>query len=434
MKKLFVLLFIISISKGFSQTYSFVLAYSAQGSFCNYGAHGGYIKADNESIYDGVTYGSSYPSNFNNRAFTLKKNYASFEFMLNDGCGSNCNDKQTYTLMNLIKARTATLWGCSATQRFAIDNFMPNVSIKNLDTANPNEICAGFQLGLAAFPTELLPNNAPDFPEEVYHWVYSLDNKQSWIEVPKYIDGYRTNDIATTTFSIQQLLGNNHINYFNKTIYFRLAYGNTASLAITYSPCAPIAKNVTYTPPKCNDDSIEKIEVFFDRNLIPNQEDLSLIYVANSNPAKATIHFQNTALVTSFVLDPASNLYKYTFNNPGTLENGETYNVKYQARKNGSNAGSLQSTDTSFKYVNPEKLLFTITDQQNPSCTGGNDGFIEITITSGTAPFHFYKDEDEVSAELINGKYYLKNLQAKNYNIKVTDAQNCIDKSANDPI
>ena len=103
MKRFFVLLFFIFISKSFSQTYSFVLSYSAQGSFCSSGAHGGYIKGDNVSIYDGVTYGSSYPSNFNNRAFTLKTNYTAFEFMLNDGCGSNCNDKQTYSLMNLIK-------------------------------------------------------------------------------------------------------------------------------------------------------------------------------------------------------------------------------------------------------------------------------------------------------------------------------------------
>lgn len=72
MKKIFILLFLISIPKSFAQTYSFVLAYSAQGTLCNYGAHGAYMKADNVSIYDGVTYGT-YPANFNNRAFTLKK-------------------------------------------------------------------------------------------------------------------------------------------------------------------------------------------------------------------------------------------------------------------------------------------------------------------------------------------------------------------------
>lgn len=430
MKRLFLLLFIISISKGFSQTYSFVLSYSAQGSFCSTGSHGGYIKADNVSIYDGVTYGSSYPSNFNNRAFTIKKNYASFEFMLNDGCGSNCNDKQTYSLMNLIKARYVTLWGCNATQRFAIDNFIPNVFIKNLDTANPGEICAGYQLGLAAFPTELLPNNAPDFPAEVYHWVYSLDNQQTWIEVPTFINGLRTNDIPNTTFSIQQILGDNHINYFNKIIYFKLAYGNAGPLAIKYSPCAPIAENVVYTAPKCNDDDIEKIEVFFDRNFVPG-EDFSTIYVVNSNPLKATIHFQ-TYNITTLILDAATNKYKYTFTNPGKLEMGEFYGVKYQGRKNGNNTGSLPSTSAPFQYSNPQKLSFNISNQQDPNCVGSNDGFIEITITSGTAPFHFYKDDSEIYPESSGGKYYIRNLNTKDYSIKVTDAAGCIDKNAND--
>lgn len=430
MKRFFVLLFFIFISKSFSQTYSFVLSYSAQGSFCSSGAHGGYIKGDNVSIYDGVTYGSSYPSNFNNRAFTLKTNYTAFEFMLNDGCGSNCNDKQTYSLMNLIKARYVTLWGCNATQRFAIDNFVPNVSIKNIDTSNPSVICAGFQLGLAAFPTELLPNNAPDFPAEVYHWIYSLDNKQTWIQVPQYINGEKTNDRPTTNFSIQQLLGDNHINYFNKTIYFNLAYGNATSLAIKYSPCAPIAENVVYTPPKCNDDNIEKIDVFFDRNFVPG-EDFSTIYVVNSNPLKGTIHFQNYN-INSLALDPRINKYKYTFLNPGKLEPGEFYSVKYQGRKDGNNTGSLQSTSAPFQYTNPQKLSFTISNQQNPSCVGGNDGFIEIAIISGTSPFHFYKNNTEVIPDVSNGKYYIRNLTEGNYDISVTDVNGCIDKNAND--
>ncbi|BDU25632.1 MULTISPECIES: SprB repeat-containing protein [unclassified Flavobacterium] len=432
MKKIFILLFLISIPKSFAQTYSFVLAYSAQGTLCNYGAHGAYMKADNVSIYDGVTYGT-YPANFNNRAFTLKKNYTSFEFMLNDGCNANCNDKQTLTLMNLIKNRNVTLWGCSATQRFAVDNFVPNVFIKNLDTASPNEICAGFQLGLAAFPTELLPNNAPDFPAEVYHWVYSLDNKQTWVDVPTFINGNRTNDISTTTFSIQQLLGNNHTNYFNKVIYFKLAYGDTNPLAITYSPCAPIAENVTYAAPKCNGENIEKIDVFFDRNFYSG-EDISIMYVVNTDPTKTTPHFQNTEIISSLTLDSDYNKYKYTFINPGTLEHGETYNVKYQTRRYGANTGSLQSASTPFKYLDPPKLSFEITNQQKPSCNGGNDGFIEITINSGNGPFHFYKDGNEISAEVNNGKYYLRNLEGKDYNIQVTDAKNCIDKTANDPI
>ncbi|AOC93250.1 hypothetical protein BB050_00094 [Flavobacterium anhuiense] len=338
----------------------------------------------------------------------------------NGSSGScNTNTSVTATLDNLIINGFAGFSDspCGITAR--ITNFKPsNLVITNLNVGNPNNVCAGEMLNLSV-------NGAGSYPNVAFHWQYSVDNS-TWIDFPT-----AKNNRTITEFSIQELLGNSHINYFNKPLYFRLGYIGrpfTNTFTINYSPCAPVAERIFYQGPKCNGDNIQAIDVFFDRNLTQN-EDINIMYVLNS--VTSAISFQNTAIIKSLVFDSAVQKYKYSFTNLGKLENGQTYNIKYQTRLNEQNTGALESTNTPFKYVDPEKLSFN-TKSEIPSCLGGDDGLIEITITNGTPPFHFYKNHEEVTPEYNNGKYYIRNLSQGNYNIVVTDASGCIDKTAND--
>ncbi|MBO9585413.1 MAG: SprB repeat-containing protein [Flavobacterium sp.] len=432
MKKLIILLFFACTFKGFGQTYFFYLSYSVPTQkYCWDGAYGWQIFGDGRIYKEQVNSKTHFVEYTEYEEYFNVPKFQTFGLTIKSTCisktgVSSCSGDQSKTIsaVTFIKNGTATLFSC-IDERFAIDGFKPNVTINNASTT-PSELCAGEQLSLGGYPS--------GFPAEAYHWQYSLDNAITWIDIPLSINGKQVNEKEILNISMQELIGANHTNYFNKQVLFRLGYGQnrpfTDPLAINYTPCAPVAENVVYTPPKCNDDNIEKIDVFFDRNFA-NNEDFSTIYVVNANPLKGTIHFQNYN-ITSLVLDPGTNKYKYTFLNPGKLELGEFYSVKYQGRKGGNNTGSLQSTSAPFQYTNPQKLSFTISNQQNPSCVGNNDGFIEVTITSGTSPFHFYKNNTEVTPELSNGKYYIRNLDEKNYFIKVTDANDCIDKNAND--
>ncbi|MCV2486979.1 hypothetical protein OD917_18755 [Flavobacterium sp. SH_e] len=331
----------------------------------------------------------------------------------------NTNTSMTSTLENLIINGYAGFSDspCGITAR--ITNFKPsNLVITNLNLENPNNVCAGEMLNLSV-------NGAGLYPDVAFHWQYSVDNS-TWIDLP-----IAKNNRAITEFSIQELLGNSHINYFNKPLYFRLGYIGrtfTDTFTINYSPCAPVAERIFYLAPKCNGDNIRVIDVFFDRNL-KQKEDISLMYVVDA--VTGAIFFHNTIAIDLFTFDSEAQKFKYSFPNLGKLENGHTYNIKYQTRLNEQNTGALESTNTPFQYVDPEKLSFS-TKGELPSCAGGNDGFIEITITSGTSPFHFYKNQEEVTPEYSNGKYYIRNLSQGNYNIVVTDTSNCIDKNAYD--
>ncbi|TDO72742.1 hypothetical protein EV143_10747 [Flavobacterium chryseum] len=294
--------------------------------------------------------------------------------------------------------------------------------------SNISTVCSGSQL-------DFLIVSPAGFQKEVYHWQYSLDNKATWKDAVNLMDQSEINNTQIPQFTIQQILGNEHEKYFDKQIFFRLGYRQdrpfTNSVAVTYLSCAPVAEYINYEAPQCKGDNIQKIEVFFDRKL-KDGEDLSIIYVMNTDPMKTTPRFQNTALVTSFILDPATNLYKYSFPNLGeALENGNFYTVKYQARLNGQPMGSLQVSQQPFQYIDPAKMQFKITGQTQPTCFGAEDATIDIEILSGESPYNFYVDNVLRAASKIDNLHYrIIDLKANaiEYKIKVTDKNDCIEK------
>ncbi|MCV9926825.1 SprB repeat-containing protein [Flavobacterium sp. LS1R49] len=420
------LFFIISLSVfslqmfGQQNTYSVKVNFSGR-FYCEYNSFYWNLSSGANSIGS-----NSGINDINEKTYPNVPNFNSFSFYLNantsvEPCLSaqeECirNTTITNSAVDLIKYPYLQLGGCDF--MVGISEFKPNVSIQNLDTTSPSEVCSGFQLSLAAFPA--------GFPAEAYHWQYSLDNTANWIDVPNYIGGNKTNDITTTTFSIQDILGANHINYINKQIYFRLGYDQTrdftAPLAITYSSCSPTVINIDYTAPRCNGESIPKIVVSFDRPLETN-EILTYIYIKNKNNNSISNQY------TDVVFDSA-NPKNYTFQNISSLENTNTYEIVYQAKKGTILRGSMISTQN-FTYNDPAKMQFKITNQTQPSCYGGNDGTIDIEVLSGIAPYQFYIDDVlKVPIKIDNQHYVINGLLAKSegYKVKVTDKNDCIEK------
>ncbi|MDQ8013083.1 MAG: SprB repeat-containing protein [Flavobacterium nitrogenifigens] len=433
MKKLLILLLFAYSFKGFGQTYFFYLSYSVPTQkYCWDGQYGWQIFGNGKVYKEQIKSKTHLVEYTEYDEYFSVPNFQNFGLTIKSTClsktgVSSCSGDQSKTISaaTFIKNGTATLFSCED-ERFAIDGFKPNVTISNASTT-PSELCAGEQLSLAAYP--------PGFPAEAYHWQYSLDNAVTWIDVPLNLNGKQVNEKEILDISMQELIGANHTDYINKQVLFRLGYSQnrpfTDPLTINYKPCAPVLEYFVYVGPKCYDDNIQSLDVYFDRQLRTGEQ-IQIIYAKNANPAIGGIFLQNKVPITKFVYDDKEQKFKYSFTELGKLENKNFFNIEYQASENGIPKGYLVSTQDPFQYVNPQKLSFTISDQKDPTCVGGNDGFIEITITSGTPPFYFYKNEQKVTPEYSNGKYYIRNLNKNNYNILVTDKSGCIDKDAND--
>lgn len=310
-----------------------------------------------------------------------------------------------------------------------VTKFKPNVTISNLEVNSPTEICAGDVLQLGAFPA--------GFPSSVYHWQYSIDNQVNWIDVPLNINGKTTNNVALTEMSLQELLGTTHLAYLNKTIFFRLGYNQNTSftnpLAITYSPCAPILVDRTYTPPDCNRDQIKEITAYFERPLEPNETLTPMQIIPYPKVDGDPIFFSQIEPVTNLVFDATKNLWVYKFKNleNSRLINNKSYIIEYQAIKNGVARGTLQSSEP-FIYNDPTAVQFEIVKAAPPLCN--NDKVeIVISVTGGTGAYKFYVNNiEKFPPKEADGYYHLKDLTPIEYSIKVTDTNNCIDTNAND--
>lgn len=423
-KIIYMILLLVFATEGFGQTYSFQFSYNPPPEyFCQEGVYEWSIYGDNNRI-DSRNF--RYYSGSSNLVETVWEfpsvpNYNEFYFWAVSSCDDNgvngplfCSEAYgpLISSLDLIKTGSLEIIRCS-NEVFTVNNFKPNVTIQNLNTTNPSEICSGFQLNLAAFPA--------GFPNEAYHWQYSLDNQATWVDLPTSF-----NDRQNNLFTMEEILGSTHKDYLNKIIYFRLGYSSnrpfTAPLAITYSPCAPMVTGINYIGPKCAGDPIEKVEVTFDRPLAAD-EVLNPISIQRTSNGPVTNQKYNVTF-------DADNPLKYTYTNIDPLENGKTYSIVYQAKKGSAPTGTSTTSTQTFTYIEPTSLKYAISNSTQPSCFGGNDGSIEIQVLSGTAPYHFYQDDIEVTPTIENGKYYLRGLSAKSggYNIKVTDANSCIEK------
>lgn len=408
MKKTFLLLLVVFTTKSFGQDYDITLEYSVSGANCHAGGYSWDFNGIDSFSDAGNSMGGSgtrhYTSSGNN--FSLSLSGRCTPIRQND---LDCDDSfsTTKSSRQLIIDNGLGLGTCNG--GVSIIKFNPNVTIRNLDNANPSQICSGFQLNLAGFPA--------GFPNEAYHWQYSLNNQVTWIDLPASF-----NDRPNNLFTMQELLGSSHEAYYNKQIYFRLGYGQnrpfTAPLAITYSPCAPVITAINYVGPKCAGDPIQKVEVTFDR---PLAADEVLDPISMKNASSGAIRNQRTNV--SF---DADNPLKYTFININDqLENGQIYNIVYQAKKGGIPLGVPISSAQSFTYNEISPLTFSTT-ASNVTCNGANNGTISISATGGTPPYSYILDGATgipfVSPANITG------LSPITHMIKIIDTNECYEK------
>ncbi|MBB1194061.1 hypothetical protein DNC80_10345 [Flavobacterium sp. SOK18b] len=315
------------------------------------------------------------------------------------------------TASELIKGVFPSASGCFSS--IFVTEFKPNVTIQKSNTLTT--LCSGETLDLAGFPA--------GFPNEAYHWQYSLDNQQTWIDVPTNF-----NNNPTTNFSVKDVLGDSHVNYFDKQLYFRLGYQSrpfTDPITITYSACAPVITNLNPIQPNCSGDPMTVI-VTFDRPLDPiKNEKLTYFQIIQK-----TGELTGNQIPEIIAFDTANTL-QYTYNNVTGLINGEIYTVKYQAFQGVKERG-VPETDKDFQYQDPTAVQFEIISAENPLCHDGT-GEIVISVKGGTGAYKFYVDNiQKFPIQEPNGTYKLKDLAPKENKIKVTDSNDCIDNGKNE--
>lgn len=107
--------------------------------------------------------------------------------------------------------------------------------------------------------------------------------------------------------------------------------------------------------------------------------------------------------------------YTYNWNNGATTEDltgisGGTYNVTIADANGCTNNSSIIITE-------PNSLVVNFSNISN-SCAGANNGSLTVTVSGGTQPYTYLWSTTETS-QTIN------NLTAGNYDVTVTDANNC---------
>ncbi|PZX93031.1 hypothetical protein DOS84_11720 [Flavobacterium aquariorum] len=429
MRKIFLLAVILFTFKSFGQTYTVGIIRNYYG-----GCHGGKTWSLTGSNLIGS--GSFITAGITNATYTTVPLSSSYELTTNFTCTPlgpatlDCLDNTTtsQSAAELIKGNLIESGGCAGS--VSIIEFRPNnMSI----VSNKSSICTGEQL-------DFVISSPAGFPNEAYHWQFSIDNQATWTDVPS---PFNFNPIPN--FSINNLLGANYENYFNEQIYFRLGYDQNRPfsnvISITYSPCGPTISNIAFVGPECNGDIVKSLAITFAQKLNSTiGEKLAFLTVCDIT-SNSTMRMQINGPV-SYPDDTKT--YTYNTSDLQQLETGHYYKIRYQAQITDPDdssktilTGVLDSPAAlNFLNTDPLKMEFKITNYSQPSCFGGNDGTAEIQILSGQSPYHFYKDGVELTGAsqptLNNGKYYITGLQEKTYNIMVTDSKKCIDKTAND--
>lgn len=295
----------------------------------------------------------------------------------------------------------------------------------------PLEVIAGQTVDLVATASV----NTVNFPNVAYHWQYSLDNQATWIEVPNtIINGFPTNNSQTPRFTMENVLGADHINHFG-TIHFSIGYGSrlfTNVITVNYSPGTLVLKDRKYFPPDCNADRVKNIVAYFDRDLKQN-EILSTLQVIPYPKVNGDSPKFSQPDVNALVYDSETGWYKYTFDlsKGDNLEN-RYYVIEYQSQVNGVPRGTL-AIGAPFLYEDPEPVKFEIKQALDPLCNN-NSVEIAITVTGGTQSYKFYVDGIEKTPTPVkeaDGYYHLRGLvPTATNNIKVTDSKDCIEKSS----
>ena len=466
MKKLYLIILLISSINAVGQKYKFTVGWQPVLQNGDYYT----LKVGNSQI-------DKYYQKIDNVTNDIDYEYIDYELQLNPtdhlyfelpgathSCGNIPGQFMDFSIQDILLATNTISDGCWGTG--GILNFKPSEIVLNslmipeYISGNPVHytICSGAQLEIFAN----IPNKNPIvdaqnyYPPSAFHWQYSID-KENWIDMPEYIvkNGVSIKNISYNTpkltASIDEIIGLNHKDYYNKTIFFQLGRNTSEILpdpvkgyklqnisyanldyGVLYLPCTPIIKEpIVYVNPKCNGGTFQKLKVIFDRNL-ETGEKFDIMQVREneeSSPILLALSDNQTIdnLVDEHTVPPT---FSYTF--PVSKIGNGTYHIEYETTKNNIIRALISDFSPSFTVKIPDPLTFTITQQSNIECNEERTGSIYVTAAGGTPPYYYLLnpiDPNDFPNKIPFGAGALSctvpNLGAGNNVIKVIDSNNC---------
>lgn len=448
MKKIYLIILLISSINAIGQKYKFTMSWDPLQQV------GGYYKLLGTGGYQIDYYSQNNNGQIHYKDYELQLNaneYLSFELGL-DGCNDPYHQLPTFFITDLMQGYNSSEESCGG--RGEISDFRPTEIVLNsgmileYPQGNPPHytICGGEQLNMYATilnkPT-ILPKNY--YPPQAFHWQYSLDNKNSWINVPDKIlqegilknnPDYNTPTLITNT--MEQIIGANHKIYYNSIIYFRL--GGIVSFAslthgVLYSPCTPVVTNLEYLKPDCSKDTGSVI-ITFDRGLLLPNEELRYVKLLKKGDPQYINNLSTQPILNNFT----GNTLIFP-NIPSGLANGEYY-FTYQAYIGSGNSGIpkgiMDSAGKTFTFVKVENLVTSISKIVDTSCYGSSDGSLVLNVKGGTPKstglkYNYFVDNNPTSnvieeTDALTGSTIatISGFSAKSdYKIKVTDEKGC---------
>lgn len=329
----------------------------------------------------------------------------------------------------------------------AISNFRPTeIVLKSSMALEPAQgivpahytICSGSQLFIQA----AFPNKDPSvldkdyYPDEAFHWQYSIDGKTNWVNIPKSVlenNNPQSYNPRILTNTVEQIIGADPQNY-NKIIFFRLGYYSLATneleYGVLYSPCAPvIIAPIDYVGPQCHDEKFKKLKVIFDRNL-ETGEVLNIMQVRENKVSSTPLLFLPDGETINNLDDEHTNPPTYSYTFPvGNLNSG-TFHIEYEATKNGTPRGLISDFNPNFTYTNPEDLVITAVKKNDVLCNGDKTGSIDIIASGGTGSYSYILnpplDLNNSLAEVpFTSPHTINGLGKADYTVTLKDSNNC---------
>ncbi len=302
------------------------------------------------------------------------------------------------TAEQLITGETLLLSYCDGGVSATITR--PNID-QLVRLGGAGNLCMGQQLQLGALPA--------GFPSVAYNWQYSFNNA-IWLDFPAAF-----NHVENVALTMEELLGANHTNYLETTIYFRIGgYGKGAfspTLPVFYSTCGPLLTSLTPVAPSCSYNDDGSFTAQFDRPLDVGQTlDVNLYLGAIG---AGGVFLGDTGLP----LDGAN-----TLNWTETLAPGNYY-FAYGI------TGLNFSDYTEFTITAPSAVTFDAF-RTNINCFGENTGSIDITASGGAGNYQYELNGNGSWNNFASpNEHILTGLSPGDYQLRVRDANGCTEQN-----
>ena len=188
---------------------------------------------------------------------------------------------------------------------------------------------------------------------------------------------------------------------------------NSNVVNFVYLKDAPKIIRVTPSPTTCYDSADGKVNIAFEKPLIPGEQ--------------LSVDLQNTDTNTSYSVSNISMLPDHSY----TIENLPVgnYSLKLLGFYNGFNTYSpTVHTPVTFEITRPVPVDFT-SSKVDVWCNGGNDGEINLVASGGVGNYSYTIDNGTTWIPFANNtNHKIAGLVPNTYKIKVRDGNGCVAK------